>query len=142
MENRGTAGGGGYTICIRVRHHEVDLLGHVNNAVYLNYAEEAAIAHGEHAGYGIAQMREKAGGIFVVRRHEITYHHPAVAGEELAVTTRVTAMGGVRATRCTTIVSTSGGRLIAEAKTEWVWVGNEGRPRRIPEGVLAAFPLE
>ena len=129
----------GHTIQIRVRHHEMDALGHVNNAVYLNYAEECAIDHGEKVGFGIARMRE-LGGIFVVRRHEITYHHPAVAGDELAVTTLVTAMAGVRATRRTTIAKTADGKLVADAQTDWVWVGNEGRPRRIPEEVLAAFP--
>ncbi len=128
-----------HTIVIRARHHEMDSLGHVNNAVYLNYAEEAAIAHAEHLGYGIARLRA-LGGILIVRRHEITYLHPAVAGDDLAVTTRVTAMAGVRATRHTTFVNVETGRLIAEANTEWVWVANDGRPRRIPDEVLAAFP--
>lgn len=137
-DNREGASEDGYTIRIRVRHHEMDALGHVNNAVYLNYAEEAAIAHGEHAGYDIARMRE-AGGIFVVHRHEITYHCPVKAGDELAVTTRVTAMAGVRATRRTTLVDVARQKLVAEATTEWVWIGHDGRPRRIPEQVLAAF---
>ena len=128
-----------HTIRIKVRHHEMDALGHVNNAVYLNYAEECAIAHGKHVGYGIARMRE-VGGIFIVHRHEITYHHPAVSGDELCITTRVTAMAGVRATRHTTIIHQANGVLVAEAKTEWVWVDNDGRPRRIPDEVLEAFP--
>lgn len=128
------------TIRITVRHHELDVLGHLNNAVYLNYAEEAAIAHAERLDMGIAQM-QALGGVFVVRRHEITYFQPVTAGEELSVTTRIVAMAGVRATRQTLVVSLTQGRLVAEGKTEWAWVGNDGRPRRIPDQVLARFPV-
>lgn len=72
-------------------------------------------------------------------RHEITYRQPAVAGHELAVTRRVIAIAGVRATRRTTI--SSGEKLIADGLTEWVWVGNDGRPRRIPEEILQELPV-
>ena len=35
----------------RVRHYESDALGHVNNAAYLHYLEQAAIEHSTAAGY-------------------------------------------------------------------------------------------
>jgi acyl-CoA thioester hydrolase len=123
-----------HSITVRVRHHEMDALGHVNNAVYLNYVEEAAIDHGRVRGYDEARWRE-LGGSWVVRKHEITYRAPAVAGDELVVTTRVVALDRTRGTRRTTIERD--GILLVEAATEWVWVGPDGRPRRIPPEVLA-----
>jgi acyl-CoA thioester hydrolase len=125
-----------HTIRLRVRHHEMDALGHVNNAVYLNYVEEAAIEHGRARGYDEARWRE-LGGTWVVRRHEIEYRVPAVAGDELVVTTRVLALDRTRGTRRTTIERD--GVVLVEATTEWVWIGLDGRPRRIPPAVLADF---
>jgi acyl-CoA thioester hydrolase len=126
-----------HTIRVRVRHHEMDALGHVNNAVYLNYVEEAAIEHGRARGYDEARWRA-LGGNWVVRRHEIEYRLPAVAGDDLAVTTRVVELGRARGIRRTTIERD--GVLLVEATTEWVWIGLDGRPRRVPPEVLTDFP--
>ena len=41
----------GFAVHFRVRHHEMDALGHVNNAVYLNYLEQAGIEHSAALGY-------------------------------------------------------------------------------------------
>ena len=127
-----------HTVHIRVRHHEMDPLGHVNNAVYLNYVEEAAIEHARALGYDQARW-QALGGSWVVRRHEITYHAAAVAGDDLAVTTRILGVEGIRGTRRTTIERA--GRLLVEAMTEWVYVGLDGRPKRVPPEVMADFGL-
>src|SRR5438552_1058780 len=99
------------TIRVRVRHYEMDSLGHVNNAVYLNYAEEAAIEHARQLGFDEARWRE-LGGAWVVRRHEIDYRLAAVAGDELDVTTGITAMNRVSATRRTTMVRVADGEVV------------------------------
>ena len=125
-----------HTLRLRVRHYEMDALGHVNNAVYLQYAEEAAVEHARAIGFDEARWRE-LGGALVVRRHEIDYKLPAVAGDDLDVTTRVASVDRVRATRRTTIERD--GVLLAEAVTEWVLVGLDGRPRRLPAEVVDAF---
>lgn len=114
----------------------MDALGHVNNAVYLNYVEEAAIEHGRARGYDEARWRA-LGGNWVVRRHEIEYRAPAIAGDELTVTTRIISLERARGIRRTTIER--GGTLLVEAVTEWVWVGLDGRPRRVPPEALADF---
>jgi acyl-CoA thioester hydrolase len=129
-----------HTIRLRVRHSDVDVLGHVNNAVYLLYAQEAAYRHAESAGFSLARMRE-LGGVFVVRRHEVEYHRPARAGDELLVTTQITHMQGMRATRKTTIVDAASGKQVVTASTDYVWVNHNGRPARIPAEALARFAI-
>jgi acyl-CoA thioester hydrolase len=124
-----------------VRHSDVDELGHVNNAVYLAYVMEAAYEHAESAGFGLERMRG-LGGVFVVRRAEIEYHRPAKAGDELLVTTTLTEMHGTRANRATTMVDAEGGKPVATASTDYVWVGNNGRPTRIPHEAFAIFGME
>ena len=49
----------------RVRHYEADALGHVNNAPYLHYLEQAAIEHSAAVGYPLERYREMST-LFVV----------------------------------------------------------------------------
>lgn len=45
---------------LRVRHHEMDALGHVNNAVYQHYLEQAAVEHAESLGFTLARYNSHA----------------------------------------------------------------------------------
>jgi acyl-CoA thioester hydrolase len=146
-----------YLAHFRVRHHELDPLGHVNNAAYLNYLEQAAIDHAAAAGYDEERLRE-IGGTFVARRHEIDYLRPARAGDWLRVTTWPVELGAARALRLYQInrltpseSTTDGlytpdqgpipaGDLLVRARTEWAWIDVQtGRPRRLPAEVIRAF---
>jgi len=131
-----------YTTRWRVRTYELDANGHVNNAVYLNWAEQVATEHVEAAGFGQAWVLAQ-GGAWVVRRHEITYRRPAVYGDELDLTTWPVSLKGARGLRQTTIARVSDGALIAEIGTEWVWVQlPEGRPARVPGELVRYFNLD
>lgn len=127
-----------HTTRVRVRHYEMDALGHVNNAVYLHYIEEAAIEHARALGFDEARWRT-LGGAWVVRRHEVDYRLPAVAGDELDVTTRIIRVERVQAVRRTSIARVGDGAVVVDALTQWVWVGLDGRLRRLPSEVVAAF---
>ncbi len=139
-ENPGQAAPLCHTIRLRVRHSDIDVLGHVNSANYVHFALEAAYQHAGAAGFPLERWR-RLGGAFVVRRHEIEYLRPAFAGDELLVTTKITFMRGFRATRRTTIVDAASGRLVATATSDYVWVNSRGKPARIPPEALAAFPV-
>jgi len=140
-----------FETCFRVRFHEVDALGHVNNAAYLNYLEQAAIDHASYLGLTLERLRG-LGGVFVAHRHEIVFLKPAFAGDLLRIATWLDAPRGARIDRhyiifrdsvLTSNVSISG-RLIQRAEmpeddpvvvramTEWVFAGESGQPRRIP----------
>ena len=127
-----------HTIRLRVRQSDTDYLGIVYNPVYLDYAAEAAYQHVESLGFGVEHIRA-LGGFFVVRRHEIDYLHAARAGDELLVTTHIPSMKGLLATRETTIVNAADGTLVAKAKSDYVWLRNNGRPGHIPKEALDAF---
>ncbi len=119
-----------------VRNYELDSNGHVNNAVYLNWAEEIASRHAEAAGYGRAWSIGQGGG-WVIRRSEITHHRPAVYGDEVEVRVRVELVKGVRGVRRTWIRRIADGELLAEVLTEWVWVRlSGGRPVAVPKELV------
>lgn len=122
-----------------VRTYEVDENGHVNNAVYLQWAEELTARHGEAIGFGREWSIER-GGAWLVRRHEITYHRPARRGDEVELTVRVVGVGGVRGRRLTTISLADDRTPLAEVATEWVWVRvSDGRPAAVPSEIVAAY---
>ena len=123
----------------RVRTYEVDENGHVNNAVYLQWAEQLTAEHAEAVDFGRAWCLER-GGAWLVRRHEITYHVPARRGDEVELTVRVIGVGGVRGRRHTEVRRTTDGALLAEVASEWVWVRlADGRPHRVPAELVKAF---
>jgi acyl-CoA thioester hydrolase len=123
----------------RVRTYELDVNGHVNNAVYLNWAEQLATEHIEAAGFGQSWVLAQ-GGAWLVRRHEITYRRPAVYGDELMLTTRAVSIKGARGLRATTVTRDSDGATIADVMTEWVWVRiSDGRPTRVPDDIIRYF---
>jgi acyl-CoA thioester hydrolase len=146
---------------VRVRFHEVDALGHVNNAAYLNYLEQAAIDHGTTVGLDLARLRD-LGGVFVARRHDIVFLRPSFAGDVLRIVTWLGEAQGARVERryhvfrepvfsppppFTGRVAVAAsldldGELVVVASTEWVFVAENGRPRRIPEAVVALFQAD
>src|SRR5215211_6277400 len=142
----------------RVRFHEVDALGHVNNAAYLNYLEQAAIDHATFLGLDLQRLHA-LGGVFVARRHEIVFLRPTFAADLLRVVTWLGEPRGARVDRQYLVLREVarmtdvpvGGRpwtrsdspaedaLVARATTEWVFASDEGQPRRIPSEVASLF---
>ncbi|HEX6351093.1 MAG TPA: acyl-CoA thioesterase [Candidatus Dormibacteraeota bacterium] len=115
-----------------MRNIELDSNGHVNNSVYLAWAEEIATRHAEAAGYGRAWSEARGGG-WVIHKTEITYHRPAVYNDEVEVSVRVDLIRGARGVRSTWIRRLPDGDLLAELWTEWAWVRlSDGRPTRVP----------
>jgi acyl-CoA thioester hydrolase len=126
----------------KVRTYEVDENGHVNNAVYLQWAEQLTAEHAEAVGFGREWSIDR-GGAWLVRRHEITYHQPALRGDELELTVRVVGLGGVRGKRHTEVRRARDAMLLAEVASEWVWVRlADGRPARVPDELREAFKLK
>jgi acyl-CoA thioester hydrolase len=115
------------------------VLGHVNNAVYLNWVEQVAIDHVEALGFG-RDWTTAQGGAWVVREHHVTYHRPVEYGDAVLVTTLPQEIGGVRGLRRTEIRRESDAALTTEVLTQWIWVrASDGRPARVPAELLALF---
>lgn len=127
-----------YTLRLQVPEADIDLLGHTNNVAYLRYLERAAIEHATVLGFDLERLRE-LGGFFVVRKHEIEYLRPTVAGDELEILTWVESMEGIRTTRCYEIYHAATGTPVVRAATLWIWTDFNGRPRRIPQVMRDTF---
>lgn len=127
---------------VDVQPADIDDMGHVNNTVYLRWIEEVARAHALRVGLDTPRLRE-LGTLPVVRRHDITYHVPAMLGDQLIIRTEIASAGGVRATRRNSVRRAQDGALLADCTTDWVWVDPaSGRPKRLPGEILLGFGIE
>jgi thioesterase-3 len=102
---------------IPVRGYHLDVYGHVNNARYLEFLEEARWAYfGEHADLNWWQQRGKA---FVVVNINIDYRAPANIGDVLDVGVEVVEIGQ-RSSVIRQVVSKQDGTVSAEARVTFV----------------------
>lgn len=122
-----------FTRRFRVRHYELDSFNHVNNAVYANYMQEAAIEASTEAGYSPAWYREH-GTSWFIRQLSIRYYLQATYGDALDVTTWVSDMRRVMSNREYKITRVSDGAVVARARVNWVYIDLQtGQPLRVPK---------
>lgn len=114
---------------------DIDALGHVNNAVYVRWLQEAGTAH----WLGLATPAELERWIWLVARHEIDYRRPCHLGDSIVAETWVDRPRGARFDRCVRILG-PGDEVRAEARTTWVLVDQVSlKPARIPAEMIRRF---
>ncbi|MEW6045029.1 MAG: thioesterase family protein [Bacillota bacterium] len=98
-----------------VRFRDLDALGHVNNAVYLTYFEQARIAYFQHLGWTWPQRAEEW--FFILAEARCTYRSAARLGERLRISVAVSDVGRSSFRMRYRIAEVSAGRLVAEGET-------------------------
>jgi acyl-CoA thioester hydrolase len=116
---------------IEVRFRDCDPLGHVNNAAYLTYLEQARLFYWRSLwGFGLDDGTARPG--VIMARAEIDYRMPARYGQTLDVRIDVAAIGRTSFTYDYEIVDEQG-RVVASARTVQVMFDYvEGAPVPIP----------
>jgi acyl-CoA thioester hydrolase len=122
---------------VRVAEQDLDERRHVNNVVYLRWAQEIATAHWR----ALASPDALASLAWVALRHEIDYLAPAMLDDELTVRTWVGNADGLAFERFVEV--SRDGKLLARARTLWCPVDiATGRPRRPDADTRARFSVE
>jgi acyl-CoA thioester hydrolase len=125
-----------------VRFSDCDPLGHVNNAVYLTYIEQARIILWKKQ-VGLAWSERAAKGLprgegFILARAEIDFRAQAHEGDELEVCLSLGRFGRTSATYDYEVEHTSTGVIVAAARTVQVWFDYErGVPVALTEELKA-----
>jgi acyl-CoA thioester hydrolase len=120
---------------------EIDGQGHANNVVYVQWMQDAALAHSAALGWPAKRYNDLGCG-WVVRSHSIVYRQPALAADRIVVRTWVATMKRVTSARRFRILRLPEETLLAEAETLWAFVSYAtGQPIRIPKEIATAFPL-
>ena len=115
---------------------DIDELGHVNNAVWVRWIQDIAVAHWE----AVAPAEHRDLYVWVVTRHEIDYLRAVLPGETVVGRTWVgEAPKGARFDRHVEFVGEDGKPRV-RARTTWAILDKaSGRPLRVPKEVAAPF---
>jgi acyl-CoA thioester hydrolase len=114
----------------------IDELGHVNNAVWVQWIQAVAVAHWD----SVADPAHKDAYFWVVTRHEVDYLRAAHDGDRIIARTWVgEAPKGARFDRFMEFIGADG-KLCVRARTHWAIIDKAlGRPVRVPPEVVAPF---
>jgi acyl-CoA thioester hydrolase len=114
----------------------IDELGHVNNAVWVQWIQQVAVAHWE----ALAAEAHKQRYFWVVVRHEIDYLRAAHLGDRIDARTWVgDAPQGARFERFVEFTGADG-KVCVRSRTQWAIIDKTlGRPIRVPPEVIAPF---
>jgi acyl-CoA thioester hydrolase len=125
-----------YILTFTARPEHIDVMGHVNNAVWVQWMEAIATAHWD----TVAPPEHKAAYAWVVTRHEIDYRGNIREGESAVAETFVPdGPSGAKFDRRVDFRNQAG-RVIVSARTTWAMIDRAtGRLQRVPAAVAATF---
>ncbi|MGI6656662.1 MAG: acyl-CoA thioesterase [Desulfobulbus sp.] len=119
----------------------IDLNGHVNNVQYVQWMQDAAIAHSASLGWPTERFLA-LGHTWVIHSHAITYLHSAFAGDRIQVYTWVASFQKIRSLRKYKFLRPTDKTVLATAETVFIFCAIDSRrPVAIPPEVRSAYPL-
>ncbi len=125
---------GSFTTQRQVELMDLDSYDHVNNVIYVNYAEEAAAQDFSAHGWPPAKLAE-AGYRIATRRIHIQYLSLAIWGETLNISTHMLEMKDTGGSRYVGMTHADGSP-VAECILDWELVDRKsGEARPLPEGI-------
>ena len=123
------------SISITATAADIDVLGHVNNAVWVAWIQDIAVAH-----WGSLAAAYRDAYVWVVTRHEIDYRGNVSEGETVTGETWVDEPPrGARFNRNVRFTGEDG-KVRVEAKTPWAVIDRaSGRVARVPAELAELF---
>jgi acyl-CoA thioester hydrolase len=119
---------------VAIEAADIDHMGHVNNAVYLKWVQEAVVDYWR----SIAPPEAVAGHLWVALKHEITYRRPTFLQDNVVAEVIAEKVEGARA-YFTTIVR-RGEEVLSEIKSSWCCLDAvTKRPARLARDIVGRF---
>ncbi|NLX18197.1 MAG: acyl-CoA thioesterase [Desulfobulbus sp.] len=119
----------------------IDVNGHVNNVQYVQWMQDAALAHSTQLGWP-HERYTALGRTWIVRSHTIEYYHSAYAGDKLSILTWVSSLEKVRSLRKYKFFRPEDGCLLAAAATLFIFCDlHTGKPVSIPQEIQAVYTV-
>jgi acyl-CoA thioester hydrolase len=125
-----------FTLTFTALSEHIDELGHVNNAVWVDWIQQIATAHWS----AVAATHHQAAFVWVVTRHEIDYRGNITLGESVSAETFIPEPPtGARFNRRVDFRDAAG-KIIVAAQTTWAIIDRaSGRILRVPMEVADQF---
>lgn len=123
-----------HTMDIKIRGYHIDVFGHVNNARYLEFLEEARWAAFEEKID--LQTIARRGYAFTVVNININYRRPAVMNEMLQIETRIKRLGRRSGVLDQVVTLKNTDTRVADAEVTFVMYDSNTRQSALFEGEL------
>lgn len=128
-----------FDLTITVQPEHIDILGHVNNVVYVNWMQDVATAHIEALGLGVEQYLVLKHAMVAVEHH-VQYRKAALDGEKLVLRTWLNDINALYSFRQYLFFRPSDNSVIFAANTKWACVEiATGRPKRMSPTFTQAY---
>lgn len=129
-----------FTLALTPQPGDIDGLGHTNNAVYVQWCEQAGWAHSEALGLSLADYR-RLDRAMAIREGHYEYLLPSFEGEALVLGTWLTASDGRLAMeRRFQLRRASDGQTLVRGRWALVCIEiSSGKPRRMPAEFLGIY---
>jgi acyl-CoA thioester hydrolase len=119
---------------VAVLAEDIDFMGHVNNAAYLKWVQEAVISHWQL----VAPADAVAAYAWIAVKHEITYRRPAFLGDNVIVSVELEKVQ--RESAFYETVVRRGDEILADVKSRWCCLDAASlRPARLASAIVEHF---
>ncbi|MDM1760470.1 thioesterase family protein [Acinetobacter sp. 251-1] len=132
-----------FDLKLTVQPEHIDILGHVNNVVYVAWMQEVATAHIEALGLGVKDYLELKHAMVAVEHH-VQYRKAALEGDDIILRTWLNDINALFSFRQYAFFRAADHALLFTGTTKWACVEiATGRPKRLSPTFIQAYqPLD
>ena len=128
-----------FDLKIQVQPKHIDVLGHVNNVMYIQWMQDVASAHIETLGLGLAQYLELKHAMVAVEHH-VQYRKAALEGDEVILRTWLDDINALYSFRQYVFYRPKDQSILFVGNTKWACIEIEtGRPKRMSPSFTQAY---
>ena len=128
-----------FDLKIQVQPAHIDVLGHVNNVMYIQWMQDVAEAHIEALGLGLAQYLELKHAMVAVEHH-VQYRKAAFEGEEVILRTWLNDINALYSFRQYAFYCPKDQSILFVGNTKWACIEiATGRPKRMSPSFTHAY---
>jgi len=128
-----------FDLKIKVKPEHIDVLGHVNNVVYVQWMQDVASAHIETLGVGLDQYLEMKHAMVAVEHH-VQYRKAAMLDDDIILRTWLYEINALYSFRQYAFFNAKDQSLLFTGNTKWACIEiASGRPKRMSPTFIQAY---
>ena len=128
-----------FDLRIKVKPEHIDVLGHVNNVVYVQWMQDVASAHIETLGVGLDQYLEMKHAMVAVEHH-VQYRKAAMLDDDVILRTWLYEINALYSFRQYAFFNAKDQSLLFTGNTKWACIEiASGRPKRMSPTFIQAY---
>ena len=130
---------GFFDLKLTVQPEHIDILGHVNNVVYVAWMQDVATAHIEALGLGLKEYIELKHAMVAVE-HQVQYRKAAMLDDEVILRTWFYDINALYSFRQYAFYRAKDNTLLFTGSTKWACIEiATGRPKRMSPTFIQAY---